>query len=49
MFLLKVWIGLTTFKIMLEVVVFHLQGNGILRVYDTLDVIIIICSFLMRE
>ena len=47
MFLLKVWVVLTSLKVMLEVIVLHLKCNGILRIDNALHIIEIISSRLM--
>ena len=49
MFLLKVWVGLTSLKVMLKIIILHLQGNGILRIDNALYIIEIISSLLMCE
>ena len=41
--------GLSAGEVVLQVVVFHLQGDGIGRADDALNVGIIVCSSFMRE
>ena len=47
MFLLKVWVVLTSLKVMLKVIVLHLKFYGILRIDNALHIIEIISSRLM--
>ena len=49
MFLLQIGMRLTARKIMLQVVVFYLQGDGIARVDDVLHVVEVICTRITGE
>ena len=49
MFLLQFGIGFATCEIVLQIVVLHLQGNGVVRIDDVLHIVVIGNVFLVGE